>query len=521
MAAVLFLVMFAVYFWGTAPTVLWHDSGELQTAVLRCGITHPSGYPLYVTVGWLWGAILPGDPAYRINLLSGVFGAATVAFLFLILGELRLSRTAGLLGALLYGASFTLWWSSLRAEVYTFAVFLLAMGIWRWLVCIRSGRLRDVFSAGLLLGAALVSYIAFVFSLWPLLLSIMFVRPPGTRPVYRTAALLLGAIIPVAVSLAIIMAIDASPNPVNYIDQTVEVAGGQFGLGEEDFDTGLKRALWLMSGGEYKGQRPDTAKWVISNLVDGSAHLFLFEFGPLALIPFALGLSVVWRRRRAAELILTLALMLAVIAAALNARGRMLPFHMQAGILIAGVIIAMGLDRVLSALSKRMPHRIAAGFVLIGVFGLIAAPHALRLRAHQAPIGPRSWKVTEEQPPDMERLFPSLRGYRDAREYGEKVLEAIPADALVIGTWGSITVLYYLQYVEGMRRDITLDFFDPAHLPRYLAWQNRHNVEECPFVCIGDARWFETILTNIDSLYVDGELILIQRTRIADNAMPR
>ena len=520
MAVGLFLAVLAAYAWGTAPTVLWHDSGELQTAALRGGIAHPSGYPLYIAVGWLWGAILPGDPAYRINLLSSVCGAATVALFFLILGELRLSRTAGVSGALVYGASFSLWWSSLRAEVYTFVLILLALAIWRWLICIRSGRLRDSFGAAFLIGAAMVSYIAFVFSLWPLLLSIIFARPLGARMVSRAAVSIIAAIIPVAASLAIIMAIDASPNPVNYIDQTVEIAGGQFGLGEEDFDTGLKRAFWLMSGGEHRDARPNTARWVIRNLVDGSAHLFLFEFGPLALIPFALGVGGVWRRRRLPDLILFMVFALALIAAALNAWGRMLPFHMQAGTLIAGVMIAMGLDRAYAVMLDRVQRRVAAGIVVAGMLALIGAPHMLRLRAYSEPIGPRSWMVMEEQPPRMAGLVPSLRGYRDAREYGEKVMENIPRNALVIGTWTRVTVLYYLHYVEGIRPDIGLDFYSPAHMPRYLAWQERHDVSECPFVVIGDARSVKAVLTEVDSLQVLGEVILIQRARITGNAMP-
>ncbi|NLT41809.1 MAG: DUF2723 domain-containing protein, partial [Anaerolineae bacterium] len=58
--------------------VLQGDPGEFQLAAAIGGLAHPTGYPLYLLIGWAWtklGAV--GSPAYAMNLLSALFAAAT------------------------------------------------------------------------------------------------------------------------------------------------------------------------------------------------------------------------------------------------------------------------------------------------------------------------------------------------------------------------------------------------------------------------------------------------------------
>ena len=44
-------------------------------AAQHFGVAHPPGYPLYVTVGYLWMKILPfGRPAFKLNLLTAIIG---------------------------------------------------------------------------------------------------------------------------------------------------------------------------------------------------------------------------------------------------------------------------------------------------------------------------------------------------------------------------------------------------------------------------------------------------------------
>ena len=68
----------AVYWRTAAPGVLPGDSGELQFAAWLAGLSHPTGYPLYLILGWLWShgldALGLASPARAMTLLCVLFG---------------------------------------------------------------------------------------------------------------------------------------------------------------------------------------------------------------------------------------------------------------------------------------------------------------------------------------------------------------------------------------------------------------------------------------------------------------
>ena len=83
------LVIFGVYMFTLHPTISpYRDSGDLIVSSYTEGIAHPPGYPLYVLSGKIFSGILPwGNAAYRMNVMSAVFGAA--AFILLGLAFVR------------------------------------------------------------------------------------------------------------------------------------------------------------------------------------------------------------------------------------------------------------------------------------------------------------------------------------------------------------------------------------------------------------------------------------------------
>src|SRR3989344_9484727 len=86
--AFVFTVTMAVYLFTLAPTVTMEDSGEFIAAVHVLGVAHPPGFPLYLLLAKLFTFIPIGTIAWRVNLLSAVFGALTVALLSVILSRL-------------------------------------------------------------------------------------------------------------------------------------------------------------------------------------------------------------------------------------------------------------------------------------------------------------------------------------------------------------------------------------------------------------------------------------------------
>ncbi|MGD9318201.1 MAG: DUF2723 domain-containing protein, partial [Anaerolineae bacterium] len=137
---------FALYALTLAPTVLAGDGGEFQFVPYLLGVAHPTGYPLYTLLGWLWSHLLPiGDVAYRMNLFSAFWAALAVGLLYPTARSLLRQVFPSLLPlnrrllALLAGVTFavtpTFWSQALIAEVYglhTFFVVLLFCFLLSW-----------------------------------------------------------------------------------------------------------------------------------------------------------------------------------------------------------------------------------------------------------------------------------------------------------------------------------------------------------------------------------------------------
>lgn len=74
------LLSFIVYIFTLAPSVIQIDTGELAAVQATLGIAHPTGYPLYSIVGFLFSKIpLPFTTIYQLNLLAALYCASAVA----------------------------------------------------------------------------------------------------------------------------------------------------------------------------------------------------------------------------------------------------------------------------------------------------------------------------------------------------------------------------------------------------------------------------------------------------------
>jgi hypothetical protein len=73
-------VVFIIYLFTLAPSVVQIDSGELAAVQATLGIAHPTGYPLFTIIGYIFSLIpLPFTKIYQLNLLAAVFCSAGIA----------------------------------------------------------------------------------------------------------------------------------------------------------------------------------------------------------------------------------------------------------------------------------------------------------------------------------------------------------------------------------------------------------------------------------------------------------
>ncbi len=81
--AIVFLVAIVVYFGTVTPSVTFTDSGELAGACSTLGISHPTGYPLFTMLGYLWTLLpLPMSNVYKLNLLASIWTALSAVVFF-------------------------------------------------------------------------------------------------------------------------------------------------------------------------------------------------------------------------------------------------------------------------------------------------------------------------------------------------------------------------------------------------------------------------------------------------------
>lgn len=125
-----------VYLVTLCPTVYGGDSGDFITASYTLGVSHPTGYPLYMLLGKVFSFIPVGGVAYRYNLMSALFAAATAVVVCVIVHLLTKSWKAGAGAGLMVAFSTAVWDQATVAEAYMMngfftAVLLLLALKWR------------------------------------------------------------------------------------------------------------------------------------------------------------------------------------------------------------------------------------------------------------------------------------------------------------------------------------------------------------------------------------------------------
>ena len=188
------VILVGMLYAGTlAPTVLPYgtpdtlDSPMLQAEVSVLGVGHPTGYPTYMMLTHLFTYLPLGDPAYRVNLASAVYGTAAVLVVYL--AGLRLCRraVAAAAGALAFGLSGVFWSQAVIAEVYTLEALLIALVLLVLLIWRESRDDRFLLLCAFLVGLSLTHHLTSVLLL-PAVPAFVFLTD---RRVFSEVALML------------------------------------------------------------------------------------------------------------------------------------------------------------------------------------------------------------------------------------------------------------------------------------------------------------------------------------------
>ncbi|MCC7358990.1 MAG: DUF2723 domain-containing protein, partial [Anaerolineales bacterium] len=186
------LAAFALYLWTLAPGLLYGDAGEVQFAVPALGLLHPTGYPLFTLLGWLWAHLLPpGDMAWRMNAFSAFWGGVAAGLTYLVAWQvIGLSaplagwprRAVAAVAALLFATSPTFWSQAVIAEVYTLHLAFVALIFWLTFHVGSTGSARGGAALALAFGLSLTHHRTTLLLLPALAAYLWPGRPPTPRP---------------------------------------------------------------------------------------------------------------------------------------------------------------------------------------------------------------------------------------------------------------------------------------------------------------------------------------------------
>ncbi len=145
-AVLAFVFPFIVYFITANPYLTFTDNGELMGVCVTLGIAHPTGYPLFAILGYLWSLLpLSSSKIFQMNLLASVWTAfASVFFFFASLSFFKIlylkSRRKidedksgrenipfyflALISALTFAFARTIWGEATSLEVYSLQLLL-------------------------------------------------------------------------------------------------------------------------------------------------------------------------------------------------------------------------------------------------------------------------------------------------------------------------------------------------------------------------------------------------------------
>ncbi len=503
-AFLLFAITAALYARMAAPDVLAGDAGEFQFAAWTLGLAHPTGYPLYLLLGGVWQHVLAPvgvSPARALNLLSALFGAGSVALLFLLVrrwltGPLLLARTSALLAAVMLAVNPTFWSQSLIAEVYALhAVFVvLIMLTAQNIELLRAGdrfvptsRYAQLF---FVVGLALTHHGMTLLLLPGLLLYLNMVYRGWWRSFRHLLVLVAAAAAPLLIYLYI--PLRSGPGPSPWYHQ-------RLGSGVLTLYDGSRQAFWSY----VTGQSISVGFYGWSDAlgrVGQAGVLWKLHYYWPGLVLIVAGLTILYWQKRRAVLVLTLTYVVLqqlfnLFYAIDDILVYYIPMYVMASIWIgfAAELLATGVDAGLTAADLPKPAEPTGAEPQDAVQPVqesakaVTAPVVLET----PPATPESGQVAPVEgtsPPDAERtererlqssIFSLivvfvliLLPWRLFKAYGEtldqsdehsarvqwnEILAAEPPDdaVLVSNDRNEIVPLFYLQAVEGLAPEMT------------------------------------------------------------------
>ena len=430
------LFAFGVYLKTLAPSVTFIDSGELATVACTLGIAHPTGYPLFTLLGWVFSQLpIAAEPVLRLNMMAAVFCAAGV-FVFFQLLHLLLnvvaraheipSLVAAAAASLLLAFSETYWSQATSVEVYSLHVLFLSLVLYCFVMASfhhevlrtmrREGQVLTETKWWMLfafvLGLSFTNHMTTIL-LAPGLLYLYFALQGGSKESWRR---ILTMVPPFLIGFSV------------YLYLPIRAAGGI--LLNWGNPVTLERFLWHLSGKQFR-------VWIFSSTEAAGRQFKYFintlphEFAYVGLILAIIGVIALFRLHRK----LAIAIVLLFVTCVLYSINYDI-HDIDSYFLLAYFCVAIWSGVGFLRLYEWVQH---SSTIQPGVGGALIVAMSL------APVGVH-YKMNDESSNNL------------VEDYTKNMFASLKPDALIISyQWDYwVSAAYYFQIVESYRDDVAV-----------------------------------------------------------------
>ena len=434
-----FILPATVYILSVSPEPASWDTAELQGVPYILGISHPTGFPLYVLTGYAWSHLVAiGSIAWRMNAMSAIVMGVTAATGFAVALEFGASMPVGLAATLWFAFTQNVWAHAIRAEAQDLAVACSALAIYAFVRWLHGATAQWFAGAFALAGLGMAAHPN---ALWILPALLLGAAVAKKRPPARLVAGSL-ALVVVALLLYAYLPLRSAYVVTHHLDPAAALTGNRGSIFWNYNDPSTPRGLAL----ELTGTESKTPSYFLASLnpvhvgaaiwtfVDGSRK----EYGIIATLLAIAGFGIACRRDWRAALVLIVActagLLFSVVYPNESDVGR---YRLLAS------WIAVPLLGALTPNSRRAPW-LALHFALVA---FLLAGAALSFQRHMsffrhAPAEGGRWVI------------------RNVRAY-------VPPGGVIITSWLDATSLAYGAYVDGSLPGRVVISDDNVNVTRY------------------------------------------------------
>jgi hypothetical protein len=510
------VALFTLYAFTLAPSTAFWDTSEYIATAHILGIPHPPGNPLFVLLARAWELLLSplGLPvAVRINLFSAFMSAGAAFFWYLVVHRIlmpftpnEMVRRVGAFAAVwVSGTAFTVWnQSNVNEKVYTVTLFTIALISWLaflWRENVeehrgqRNRRFHDdnaivlvIFILALSVGNHLMAFLAA-----PALLVFLLLVKPRSLLNWKLYPLM-GGVAVLGLCVQLYLPIRANQNPV--INEAAPKC--------DNMVTAVVSSVTL---GRYRGDCPDLASALRREQYQKPPMTQREAPFPLQMANFFQYFDWQWARSLsgtdgffgAARMPFTLLFLILGAWGAMEHYARDRKSFWYIAVLFFtlsfGLVYYMNFkygyvqQQQMGYPNSEVRERDYFYVITFSVWGLWVGVGltSLWLRLIQA-LGSRRSMVMAASPVMALALIPLLTNWKyasrvgdyAARDFAYNVLQSVePYGVLITNGDNDTFPLWYLQEVEGIRRDVTVIVMSYFNTPWYVK-QLRDITTPCP-----------------------------------------